>query len=135
RWYLHEADDVGPVERVLVSSSLSFDLTQKNVLGPLMTGHVAILPAGGPADVDLVGDAVARHGATRMNCAPSAYRAYRELREPRTLRRIVLGGEPVDAALAASIARDGVELMNSYGPTECADVVAADLRLPGSESG
>jgi acyl-coenzyme A synthetase/AMP-(fatty) acid ligase/aryl carrier-like protein len=41
---------------------------------------------------------------------------------------VILGGEPIDAALVADCDAKGLTLVNSYGPTECADVAISHVR-------
>jgi amino acid adenylation domain-containing protein len=125
RWYFSPDMATVPNERVMLSSSLSFDLTQKNVLGPLLCGATLIVPTGRTADADAFHAALQRHRPTRINCAPSAYRLYRSSAPLGALRMAVLGGEPVDATLAAEFSGSPTTLVNSYGPTECADVAVA----------
>ncbi|UTY57071.1 non-ribosomal peptide synthetase [Massilia sp. erpn] len=122
-------------ERIMLASSLSFDLTQKNILGPLLAGATLVIPCGGAADVAAFQDALQRHRPSRINCAPSAYRAYMEAAQPHSLRTVVLGGEPIDQALAAALAAQGIALVNSYGPTECADVALFHRQEPDAAAG
>ncbi|WP_255992082.1 non-ribosomal peptide synthetase [Chitinolyticbacter albus] len=119
QWYADPA--LGSVERVLLASSPSFDLTQKNLFAPLLAGGLLVIPEGPLADVTALQTAVRTHRPTRINCAPSAFRAF-QLPPDCPVPTVVLGGEPIDAALAATLAAQGVTLVNSYGPTECADV-------------
>jgi len=126
RWYASEClVDAGVAARVLLASSPSFDLTQKNLLGTLAAAGTLVIPAGNARDVDALRQALHQHAPTVINCAPSAYRAYVD--EPGTLRTVVLGGEPIDAALAEQVRAHGLRLVNSYGPTECADVAVRHL--------
>jgi amino acid adenylation domain-containing protein len=134
-WYFGPDLPAEAQERVMLSSSLSFDLTQKNVLGTLMYGATLIVPSGSAADAQGFHAAARRHQPTQINCAPSAYRLYRSHGELPTVRNVVLGGEPVDAGLVAEFADSDVTLVNSYGPTECADVAVAHVSPPGAAAG
>ncbi|SFW84399.1 non-ribosomal peptide synthetase, partial [Pseudomonas sp. NFACC04-2] len=40
------------------------------------------------------------------------------------LKRVVLGGEPIQVAMLEKLAQPRPTVINSYGPTECSDVVA-----------
>ncbi|RSZ60395.1 amino acid adenylation domain-containing protein [Massilia atriviolacea] len=122
RWYGSQALGGQAGARTVLASALGFDLTQKNILGPLVSGGAVVLPVGEVRDVAALADAVERHAATRMNCTPSACRAFLGSLPDSALDTVVLGGEPIDAALAAELAARGTMLVNSYGPTECADV-------------
>ncbi|QYF92619.1 amino acid adenylation domain-containing protein [Massilia sp. PAMC28688] len=127
-WYRHGPASLGRDDRVMLASSLSFDLTQKNILGTLAAGATLIIPQGPASDPDSFRRALQQHQPTHVNCAPSAWRAYAAgLSSHGALRRVVLGGEAIDATLAADLADAGLDLVNSYGPTECADVALSYL--------
>ncbi|AVR98931.1 non-ribosomal peptide synthetase [Pseudoduganella armeniaca] len=130
RWYTSPPLAMASGERIVLASSLSFDLTQKNILGTLSAGATLVVPAGPTADAALFQAALARHRPTRVNCAPSAYRALMEGCTDNPLRTVVLGGEPIDHVLMAELASRDIDLVNSYGPTECADVALYCLRHP-----
>ncbi|MBW5281365.1 amino acid adenylation domain-containing protein [Burkholderia gladioli] len=124
-WYL---EDVGldASDRVLLASSYSFDLTQKNILGPLMVGgslHLTRAFFDPPALVARI-----RHwGITHLNLSPSAFHALADAdldgRAIASLRRVVLGGEPLSLSRLRTLPAPRPEIINSYGPTECADVI------------
>ena len=122
RWYFSGPLGACAAERVILASSISFDLTQKNILGALASGATLVIPAGPAFDRAAFRDAVAKWSPTRLNCAPSAFRALLEGSTPEGLRMVVLGGEPIDSDIIELLARSQVLLVNSYGPTECADV-------------
>ena len=130
-WYV-DALDLGPTDSTLVISSLNFDLTQKNLYAPLLVGGTLHFRDAAYDPDDIVAS-VARLRVTWLNCTPSAFYALletnpeRALRDLCSLRHIVLGGEPIAmsrlvAWLTAPETR--AQVMNSYGPTECTDVVA-----------
>ncbi|MFC4159173.1 non-ribosomal peptide synthetase [Chitinimonas lacunae] len=134
RWYFSDRVNTTGSERVLLASSLSFDLTQKNLLGTLAFGATVIVPVGATADSDGLREAWQRHRPTRINCAPSAYRAFRAAIPDSSIRTVVLGGEPIEPGLVAQLAARGITLVNSYGPTECADVAISHLADPAAGS-
>ncbi|MBE1162009.1 non-ribosomal peptide synthase/polyketide synthase [Dyella acidiphila] len=127
-WYIRQfglcADD-----KVLLLSSFSFDLTQKNIFSVLLVGGQLHLPAGEDA-LSGAGDYVERHGITYLNCAPSAFYpllADGGVRRLSSLRQVFLGGEPIRVALIHDAYRGlpRVPLIhNTYGPTEASDVVS-----------
>jgi amino acid adenylation domain-containing protein len=133
-WYFSERLQTRPAERVVLASSFSFDLTQKNILGTLAKGGTLIIPLGDAVDVDCTAAAAVEHQATRMNCAPSAFKMIQGDRSSRLAGTLVLGGEPIDAPLARQLSAQGVTLINSYGPTECSDVAISFLRVAESKS-
>ncbi len=134
-WYV-ETFGICADDRFLLVSSFSFDLTQKNLFAPLLAGASLHLPPSGPYDPDFLAAEIGRRGITRLNCTPSAFYPLVErddLAALATLRTVFLGGEPIqesrlDRWRAASA---GVEVVNTYGPTECTDVVAFH-RLAGA---
>ncbi|HOB95691.1 MAG TPA: amino acid adenylation domain-containing protein, partial [Aquabacterium sp.] len=131
-WYVEDCG-LQPDEHVLLLSSHSFDLTQKNIFGPLVVGgclHLGVEPFEPRRILDQIRD----EGITWLNVAPSAFGALIdcEARALQPLRCVVLGGEPIHAAALAQIPEPRPRFVNSYGPTECSDVVAwhaLDARL------
>lgn len=115
-------------DKVLVLSSYSFDLTQKNLYGVLCTGGQLHLPAQG-YDPEACRQLIAQHQVTVVNCAPSAFNPllHGDHLKLRSLRHVLLGGEAIQPGdfsqwLATPYAAD-VTIHNTYGPTECTDVV------------
>jgi amino acid adenylation domain-containing protein len=119
-WYFCQELGTQSTERVMLASSLSFDLTQKNVVGILAKGGVLIVPQGTVTDIDSIRSALHKHRPTWVNCTPSAYRVYFE--SPGTLRTVALGGEQIERGLAEQLLAQGINLINAYGPTECSAV-------------
>ncbi|WP_460901673.1 amino acid adenylation domain-containing protein, partial [Paraburkholderia jirisanensis] len=124
-WYLDDLK-LARGDAVLLVTSPSFDLTQKNILGPLLVGgtlHLAAPRFDPHAIVQQIGHAQIRH----LNLSPSAFHALIDAAAGTTqlggLRRVVLGGEPIQAARLAMLPEPRPEFINSYGPTECSDVV------------
>ncbi|MBB3105495.1 amino acid adenylation domain-containing protein, partial [Azomonas macrocytogenes] len=120
-------------DKVLLISSYSFDLTQKNLHGILCAGGQLHIPAGTTGyDPDAYRQQIAEHGITLINCAPSAF--YPLLQGGHyaglaSLRHVLLGGEPISLAelsdWLSAPQSETVRLHNTYGPTECTDVVVA----------
>ena len=134
-WYLTEfavdADD-----SFLLVSSVSFDLTQKNLFAPLLTGGRLQLAPPGHYDPAVLIETIERERVTRINCTPSAFYPLVERDEdfPRlaSMRSVFLGGEPISLARLErwrSSPYGRAEVVNTYGPTECTDVVSFH-RLP-----
>ena len=129
-WYVG-ALGLSAADRVLVTTSYSFDLTQKNLLaGLLKGGSVHLAPE--PFDPAVLTTAVARHGITVLNLTPSAFAPIADADAGATLaslRYVVLGGEPINAAQITQLLLryPRLKVVNSYGPTECADVCAFHL--------
>jgi amino acid adenylation domain-containing protein len=127
-WYV---EDLGLREddAVLLATSHSFDLTQKNVFGPLMVGATLHL-ADEPFDPRAIVAQARSARITVANMAPSAFHALLDADDAGALaglRRVVLGGEPIQAARLMQLPEPRPQFVNSYGPTECSDVVAYHL--------
>ncbi|RMN29860.1 Non-ribosomal peptide synthetase, terminal component, partial [Pseudomonas coronafaciens pv. zizaniae] len=124
-WYLDELK-LASDDAVLLVSSYSFDLTQKNILGPLLVGGTLHL-AREAFIPDVLLKQIQRERITHINLSPSAFNALINANDSRQLdsiRRVVLGGEPVQFARLEMLPEPRPEFINSYGPTECSDVVA-----------
>ncbi|NEN85515.1 non-ribosomal peptide synthetase [Paenibacillus elgii] len=130
QWYTCEFG-MTEEDRVLMISSPSFDLTQKNIFAPLVTGGQLVLLPSGPYDAGEVVSLIERHGITLLNGTPSAFYPLLDITASAgygtlaTLRYVLLGGEPIAAdRLTAWTASEAcrAEVVNTYGPTECTDV-------------
>lgn len=129
-WYRTELS-LGADDRTLVMSSPSFDLTQKNLFTPLLTGGTLVLDACDSYDITRLLGLIRGNRITLINCTPSAFYplvdaaaagGYRDLA---SLRFAVLGGEPISIPrLRAWLEHPEckAEVVNSYGPTECTDI-------------
>nr|WP_247893470.1 amino acid adenylation domain-containing protein [Azospirillum endophyticum] len=129
RWYCDHVGFDGD-SRLLLMSSHAFDLTQKNLFAPLLTGGQLHMAGDGYEPQQLL-DWIGRHGITALNATPSTFQPLVALErdgELGSLRDVVLGGEPIrtDALRPWLDGRRGPKprIHNSYGPTECSDVVA-----------
>ncbi|UUQ64831.1 amino acid adenylation domain-containing protein [Pseudomonas fuscovaginae UPB0736] len=124
-WYLDDlAFHAG--DAVLLASSYNFDLTQKNILAPLMVG-AALHLAEEPFNPGAIVAQIAEAGLTHLNMSPSAFHALVDADSHQALaclKRVVLGGEPIQIAMLEKLAQPRPTVINSYGPTECSDVVA-----------
>ncbi|MGE3491548.1 MAG: amino acid adenylation domain-containing protein [Vicinamibacterales bacterium] len=129
-WYIREFG-IGPGDKFLIISAFGFDLTQKNFFAALVTGATLVLPEGTEFDPARIVDTVKATGATIINCAPGAF--YSLLDDPgrfadiASLRFVFLGGEPIRVSTLEPWLRSPhchAEVVNTYGPTECTDVVS-----------
>lgn len=131
-WYVN-ALSLSDADRFLLVSAIGFDLTQKNLFAPLTVGGRVVVPDMEQYDVDVVANTLHQEGITVVNCAPSAFYPVAEKTSHAgypfpSLRFAVLGGEPIRYnGLQAWLGHPQCQcqLVNSYGPTECSDVVAA----------
>jgi amino acid adenylation domain-containing protein/FkbM family methyltransferase len=130
-WFVREFQ-LGEEDRSLVVTSPSFDLTQKNLLGPLLVGAEVHLAPAGEFDPGRIVDSIGTERVTLLNCTPSIFYALCDGAERRrsalaTLRYVLLGGEPIIRQRLKNLVRFPgfhAEIVNTYGPTECTDVVA-----------
>ena len=129
-WFTDEFR-ISETDRVLVISSLSFDLTQKNVYAALIRGGTLHLLNSGLYDPNVIIDSIRRNQITLLNCTPSAFYPLTELTASKdfapiaSLRYVILGGEPISLQTVrpwlTSITCDAI-VANTYGPTECTDI-------------
>ncbi|WEF35134.1 non-ribosomal peptide synthetase [Pseudoduganella chitinolytica] len=110
--------------RIAWNSSFGFDMAVK-AWGQLTTGRsVYIVPEPTRLDAGALLAFVERHAIEAMECTPSHLRMLQGAGFPgqrgRSLRKLLLGGEPIDAATWRVLAgSEGVAFFNMYGPTEC----------------
>ncbi len=128
RWFINDFA-ITAADRVLLMSSFSFDLTQKNLFAPLMTGGQLHLAPNGHFEPAALMKHIAGGGITLINCTPSAFYPLANGDDAatrlRSLRCVFLGGEPIATRrLAAWQQATGhrCEVANTYGPTECTDI-------------
>jgi amino acid adenylation domain-containing protein len=128
-WLLY---DVGPglsleqSDNVLIASSHSFDLTQKNIFGPLIVGATLHF-APTRFDPHSIVEQISRDQITYLNMAPSAFHALIDANDGGQLasvRKVMLGGEPIRIGKLLELPEPRPQFVNNYGPTECSDVVA-----------
>ncbi|CAA0101697.1 Linear gramicidin synthase subunit D [BD1-7 clade bacterium] len=131
QWYTHEYG-MQATDRVLVFSAIGFDLTQKNLLAPLICGaqlHFSDSPWYEP---DALIHLIKANGITWTNCAPSAFyplvSSCTDFNQLASLRQLFLGGEAIQwDNLYAWVHNPDCQarIINMYGPTECTDIAAA----------
>ncbi|MFD5409444.1 non-ribosomal peptide synthetase [Streptomyces nojiriensis] len=120
-------------ERVLFTTSATFDIAGVEVFLPLITGG-RIIGAyqdqihNPPALVELID----RHAVTLVQATPSALRPLLDALgdRPRALE-VFAAGEALPADLAARMLRAGTRVLNGYGPTETT-VYASVAELTGA---
>ncbi|NRB37621.1 MAG: amino acid adenylation domain-containing protein [Pseudomonadales bacterium] len=129
-WYCKEFD-FNENSRVLIISALGFDLTQKNLFAPLMTGGQLILTAMDNYDSGAIHSLIEQHKVSLVNCAPSAFYplvedhpSYASLA---SLKTVILGGESIKLQRIKAWIEStefNAEIINNYGPTECTDIAS-----------
>ena len=128
RWFIDDFT-ITAADRVLLMSSFSFDLTQKNLFAPLMTGGRLHLAPNGPYEPTALGRIIEGDGITLINCTPSAFYPLANsdgaTTRLRSLRCVFLGGEPIATRRLAAWRQASAgrcDIANTYGPTECTDI-------------
>jgi amino acid adenylation domain-containing protein len=108
----------------LAVTSICFDISVLELLWTLSRGFKVVLQPDRHAvenRADAIPAQIFRHGVTHFQCTPSL--AAMLMQEPdglkalRTVKKVLLGGEPLPAWMADKLT-DAVELINVYGPTE-----------------
>jgi len=130
-WYIREATQLSCDDTVLVVSSMAFDATQKVVYGPLLTGARLVL-ASEPFDPQAIVKLALKERASMITITPSGFYALIDAGangELSTLRKVFLGGEPMQPSKLLELPEPRPEFVNCYGPTECT-VIATSFRLP-----
>ena len=128
-WYSNTFD-ISTQSATTLISSLSFDLTQKNIFATLISGATLVMPKDEGFDPENLLSTISENSCTYLNCAPSAFYALLEASsegyaELSTLKYVFLGGESINLdSIAAWLNSSKTTLVNSYGPTECSDVVS-----------
>ncbi len=131
-WFVNEFG-IDARDNSLLVSSLSFDLTQKNLYGTLMRGGRLHLLPDGPFDPTRIAGLIQSREITLINCTPSAFYPLVEPPDAKafekvaSLRCVFLGGEPISIPRLRpwlENPRCHAEVDNTYGPTECTDISA-----------
>jgi amino acid adenylation domain-containing protein len=128
-WFRREFS-ISPQDKNLVMSSISFDITQRSMAMPLVSGgELHLVPDG--YDPDLIRLILREEQITLLNCAPSTFYPLIEGAEEgrftsvRSLRCLFLGGEAISASrlMGWALSDDrSTEIVNVYGAAECSDV-------------
>ncbi|HWR60357.1 MAG TPA: condensation domain-containing protein, partial [Clostridia bacterium] len=131
-WYNREFD-INSGHRMLLIASTSFDLAQKNLYATLAVGGQLHLFAPDSYDYEMMSEVIEREGITIVNCTPSAFYPLLDINEENAYRRlkslkyVFLGGETINMAKLLpwmNSADYHCEVVNTYGPTECTDVIS-----------
>ncbi|MFI9190667.1 amino acid adenylation domain-containing protein [Streptomyces californicus] len=114
---------MGPRDRMLQVTSLSFDVSVYEIFLPLLTGGATVLPrSGSHTDAAHLSGLIAEHGVTSFHMVPSLLRTFVDGLDPRQcagLRRIFVSGEALDPTLVVDVHdRLPCDVVNLYGATE-----------------
>lgn len=120
-------------DKLLLTNSLSFDLTQKDIFTPLLFGGELVVLDSVPFNPQKVCQIASDKKISWINCTPSMALSFIEWAERRnfeelsTIRYLFLGGEQIVLKKFKPFLSSkaiAVEIVNTYGPTECTDVVS-----------
>ncbi|MFI9722848.1 amino acid adenylation domain-containing protein [Streptomyces sp. NPDC052396] len=131
--------DVGVEDRVLFSTSASFDVSVPELFAPLQAGAaVVIARPDGRRDPAYLAELIRREGVTGADFVPSLLEAFvvePSAKECTSLRWIEVAGEAFPAALANKVTDvlPDCGVHNLYGPTEASVEVTAWQHVPGAD--
>ncbi|WP_433200149.1 condensation domain-containing protein [Dactylosporangium sp. CS-047395] len=140
--WMRERYKLTPADRVLQFASPSFDTFGEEVYPCLAAGATLVIPTGNRAELPDFLATPQGQGITVLDlptsywhelCADPATVAW-----PKNLRLLILGGEQVRAdALQRWFAHvgEGVEVLNTYGPTEATIIATAAHLTPADTHG
>lgn len=134
KWYMNEVS-LTAQDNVLIASSIGFDLSQKNIFGTLIQGGTLVFVDLSPFDAFAVNEVIVNEQISLINCTPSTLNLLTDTHAIsgfQQLQRVVLGGEPIGHELMQRWHHylPHCKVLNTYGPTECADVVGAFWLTP-----
>ena len=127
-------------DRLLQSSSVSFDASLSDIFLTLSLGAQLIVPkpskAGTFSDIAHVADLISRHRVTVLHMVPSMLSTVLllpQVKQWRALRHVPVGGEALPGVVADKFATYfDAELRNHYGPTE-AVVCSTHMQVKGRQ--
>ncbi|MCK7615319.1 non-ribosomal peptide synthetase [Roseibium sediminicola] len=103
-------------DRMLSATTIGFDIAGLELFGPLLAGATLLLFEGNQRESDCLADWIALEKPTVMQATPSLWRGLL-MSGPLPELRVLVGGEALDAGLAAELLKVG-PVNNLYGPTE-----------------
>ncbi|HYO14676.1 MAG TPA: amino acid adenylation domain-containing protein [Thermoanaerobaculia bacterium] len=127
--WMQERFDLGPGDRVLQKTPVSFDVSVWELFWPLINGAILVMARpGGHRDAAYLWRTIEEHGITTLHFVPSMLRAFLEGAPPSAERlsasslvRVLASGETLGHDLQELYSsRLEAPLYNLYGPTEAA---------------
>lgn len=123
--WMQRAYPIGPADRVLHKTPVTFDVSVWELIWPLTEGAAMVLAApGGHRDPEYLRDLIVAQGVTVCHFVPSMLRAFlaaEDVERCRSLTRLLCSGEALSGADRDRVhARLGARLHNLYGPAEAA---------------
>ena len=110
---------LGPQDRFVAITTLSFDIAILELLLPLVCGSDLVIATFYEArEPDRLRSLIERTAVTAMQATPQTWRMLESVGVPDGLRLRLCGGEALPADLAEHLIAPGTVLWNVYGPTE-----------------
>jgi len=123
--------EIRPGARVLLNTSIGFDVSLAEICGALAGGGALAVAGTRPLGGERLADALAQMAATHLCVTPSLLASARPRALPQ-LRCVIACGEPCAPELVAGWG-PGRRFFNVYGPTEATIYATAALCEPGAE--
>jgi amino acid adenylation domain-containing protein len=124
---------VTAADRVLWSTTFSFDISALELFVPLCTGATVTVAADADRmEADRLLRLIVDHDVGVIQATPTTWRhVVPALAGQLAGRRVLSGGEPLNASLAGRLLEGGCRLFNVYGPTETTIwSIAVELTAP-----
>ncbi|MDI1461646.1 non-ribosomal peptide synthase/polyketide synthase [Catellatospora sp. KI3] len=111
---------LGPDDRFLAVTTLSFDIAVLELLGTLRAGgHVVLADDAQARDPYRLAELIRAYGVTVLQATPGLWTMLTEVGEADlTGVRALVGGEALPVPLARELSRRAASVTNLYGPTE-----------------
>ncbi|WP_333830542.1 non-ribosomal peptide synthetase/type I polyketide synthase [Pararhodobacter sp.] len=124
----------GPGDSILAVTTISFDIAVLEIFLPLMTGGRTVLARSTDVlDAFRLVDRLAQGNITVLQSTPTLWQMLLEAGfKPHPGLKMLAGGEPLPADLAARLTATGGTLWNMYGPTETTVWSAVHRIEPGA---
>ncbi|MES1245202.1 MAG: amino acid adenylation domain-containing protein, partial [Acidobacteriota bacterium] len=137
--WMQDAYGLGPDDRVLQKTPISFDVSVWELFWPLLAGaRLVMARPGGHQDPAYLISVIVREAITTAHFVPSMLQVFLEqpgVERCRSLKRVICSGEALPEALRRCFHErlPGGELHNLYGPTEASVDVTAWASDPSAQ--
>ncbi|MBT2212350.1 non-ribosomal peptide synthetase [Actinomadura sp. NEAU-AAG7] len=118
-WAMGERVPLGPEDRLVAVTTVSFDIAALELFLPLVSGaRVVLADRETVAEPRALAELVRSVGATVVQAVPSLWRALLDVEDWPAEVRVLVGGEALPQELATRMHALGLDAVNVYGPTE-----------------
>lgn len=116
---LGDVAPIGPGDTVAALTTVAFDIAVTELLYPLARGaSIALIDVEHTRDGAAIAAALRQHRVTLLQATPTTWRMLASHDLGSDLKQSIVGGEALDAALAAVLVAKTPSSFNFYGPTE-----------------